>query len=172
MICFDTSPIIWAVRGEAVAGQEEMIARARNYIRYLDSLPKKQPNAKVMMFPAPALAEYLVGCKNKEQRDKELRIVEASFWVPALDISTACLAAEIEDTDAMRSLRKATDRNRNQLRVDAMVIAIAIFHKAEKIITHDVRHFKRLAEGRMEISPIPEVDPPQGTLEEFLPKPD
>jgi hypothetical protein len=40
----------------------------------------------------------------------------------------------------------------------------------EKIVTHDVRRFKRLAAGRIDITELPEVVPPQGTpLFEELP---
>jgi predicted nucleic acid-binding protein len=161
MICFDTAPLIWGVRREASAGQEEMIERAQRYLAYLDTVPKKKGLMKVMMVPAPALAEFLVGCRSEEQRESELRVIEQHFFVAALDTPAACLAAELESNRKVRAMREKKENTRDQIRIDAMIVAIAIRHSAKMIITHNLGDFKQLADGRIEVCEIPQV---QGDL--------
>jgi predicted nucleic acid-binding protein len=152
MICLDTAILIWGVRGIATAGQEPMIGRTR---RYLDHLEEARTT---IMVPTPALSEYLVGAESSVKAAEELAIFERGFYLPGFDIPSAFLAAELQrDSDKMKSIRKEFGVDRQQLRTDAMIIAIAVIHKAAKIITNDLRHFTRLAGDRIAVVEVPEI---------------
>jgi predicted nucleic acid-binding protein len=147
MICFDTSILIWGVQGHARTGQEEMIDRTRRYIAFL-----REQNEQILV-PTPALAEYLQGFDN-EDRKAQLAILERSFVIPAFDMPAAYLAANLA--------RKAAGIPRGEfpkqtVKTDLQIIAIAIHNRASKIITNERDHFVKLADGRIEISEVPNI---------------
>ncbi len=45
---------------------------------------------------------------------------------------------------------------KRQLRIDSMIIAIAIIKEEDMIITHNVDKFRALARGKIPVEPIPE----------------
>jgi predicted nucleic acid-binding protein len=159
-LCFDTSILIWGVREEATSGQEHMIERTKKYIAYLDD------NDQRVMIPAPVLAEYLVGSKSPAERGAERQVIERRFRVPSLDAPSAQLAAELQDADNIRIILAGNkDLDRYRLRIDALIVAIAIIHGAERIISNDP-HLKTLAGGKIEVTPVPEISV-QGEFEGF-----
>lgn len=150
MICFDTPAVIWGVRGVASPGQEGMISRTKKYIKYLE--PKKEK----IMIPAPALAEYLMGCETPQQRAAEAAEIERHFMVPAFDARAAHKAGEIYNKDLEKAIR-ASGGCHQCLRTDIMIIAVAIVNNADKIVTSD-SHFLRLAHGLITVIEVPELD--------------
>jgi hypothetical protein len=54
-ISFDTTPLIWGVRGECDRGHEHNVSETKRYIEIL----KTQKNQ--VMVTTPALSEYLIG---------------------------------------------------------------------------------------------------------------
>lgn len=150
MVCFDTGPIIWGVQGRAKPGQEHMVRRTKRYIRYLAD------QRKAIMIPAPALAEYLIKFDQKD-REQQKKLIEQQFFVPAFDLPAAELAAELEhDSALLKSVKAANGVTRDQLRVDAQIVAIAVVQKAEKIITNDP-HLKEIARGRIPVEEVPQI---------------
>ncbi len=151
MICFDTQPLIWGVQGYATPGQESMIGRTRKYIESLDA---KQVR---VMVPSPAVFEYLIGFTPEEQKVQR-GIIERQFFVPAVDLPAAELAAELmSDTEEMKRLAGQYGLRRQMLRVDALIVAVAIIQRADAVVTDDVAHFPRLAQGRVQIIEVPDV---------------
>ncbi len=150
MICFDTSPLIWGVRGQAEEGQEGMILRTQKFIRYLQKKKEK------IAIPAPALAEYLVGSETAKKRKAELEeVFRRRFIIYPLDAPAAHKTAEIQEMDLVRHLVKQGG-DRDKLKVDAMIIAIAIMRHADCIISNDP-DFQRLAYGQIKVEPVPDV---------------
>ena len=110
-----------------------------------------------IMIPSPVLHEYLIKFSAAE-RAAQRQVIEQSFFVPSFDIRAAELAAELEgDAELIREIKQTYSVDRGTLRVDAQIIATAIVNGAERIITSNVPHFKRLARGRIEIHEVPEV---------------
>jgi predicted nucleic acid-binding protein len=150
MICFDTAPVIWGVQGAARPSQVLMIERTKRYIVHLEKTGQR------IMIPSPVLAEYLLGFEPDEQ-DRQSQILEQSFFIPALDIPAARLAARLQSqTELLKSIRKDHSIDRQSLRVDAMIIAIAVVNKAERIITGDP-HMGKLTRGMMEVVEVPDI---------------
>lgn len=163
MICFDTGPIIWGVQGKARPGQEDMVARTKRYLRYLRK--QKEP----IMVPTPVIAEYLIPFGPQEQ-EKQVRAFEEGFFVPSFDIRAALVAAQLEhNAKLITAIRRDSNIDRNMLRVDAQIVAIAIVNMAEKIITADPQHLKKLAQGKIAVTEVPDIheqpelfEPPEG----------
>lgn len=150
MICFDTGPLIWGIQGRASDGQEEMVQRTQRYIKYLS-----EKNAEIAL-PAPVVAEYLLGFEVVE-RTKQIQLINKVFRVPSFDMQAAVIAAELEGNKrVIGEIRESTGLGKNELRIDAQVVAIAIANQAEKIITND-GHFKDLAQGRIEVVEVPSI---------------
>lgn len=150
MICFDTGPIIWGVQGKATRGQEHMVSRTKRYIRYL----RNQKQA--IMVPTPVVAEYLIPFNPQEQQE-QVRVFERGFFIPSFDLPAALVAAELEhDSGLIKAIRRGSDVDRNRLRVDAQILAIAIVNMAEKVITADP-HLKSLAQDKIAVTEVPDI---------------
>lgn len=109
------------------------------------------------MLPTAVLAEYLVGLPGSEQ-GRHKRILERHFSMPAFDVPAAYLAAQLQaDTEMLKQMSREHGVNRQALRTDAMIVAIAIVQKATKIITYDTAHFKKLAKGQIPVEDLPDV---------------
>jgi hypothetical protein len=114
-----------------------------------------QNNERVMI-PAPVVGEYLVGF-NGEALAAQKNLIQRYFFVPSLDFHAATIQAEIEgDRDLMRQIQAESGLERQQLRVDSQIIAIALVNHAEKIISHDP-HMRNLAGKRIRVEEIPDV---------------
>jgi len=152
MICLDTAVLIWGVRGFASRTQEHEIERAARYIRWLRMKDKK------VMIPCPVLAEYLVGATATELH--EMAIFELGFEIPPFDIPAARITADLmRDVDLIKTIKKDHAVDHQCIKVDAMIIAIAICRRAEKIITSDkdFHVLEKLAGGKVIVSPIPDI---------------
>lgn len=149
VICFDTTPPIWGVREDCDRGDEHCIAKTKKYIDYL-----KRINAKILV-PAPVLAEYLIGAVDTELN--ELSVLRRNFQIGNLDVASAVTAAKLQRKGKLKAIEEDYNLDRQCIKADALIIAIAIHNHSSKIITRD-DHFKVLADGRIPISPVPDID--------------
>jgi predicted nucleic acid-binding protein len=148
-ICFDTTPLIWGVRGESDRGQEHQIENTKRYIKFL------KDTSKQIIIPAPVLSEYLIGASDTEVH--ELEVLKRGFQIASLDVASAQLAAQLQRGDKIRAIQEEFGLERQCIKADALIIAIAIVSRASRIITHNERHFKTLAGNRIIISGVPET---------------
>ena len=107
------------------------------------------------MIPAPALMEYLVGL-DAEEAIRQLSSLQRYFLITAFDVPAAVLAADLERGKTRSLVRANKDLDKNKVRIDAQIVAVAIVNGAEKIISHDP-HFRELAAGRIDVEEIPEI---------------
>jgi predicted nucleic acid-binding protein len=150
MICLDTTVLIWGVQGVAQGlHRQHMIERTD---RYLKSLRRKN---ETLMVPAPVLAEYLQGFADPRQRAAQLRAFQEGFFVPPFDLPSAFLAAELSQSPEVAKLAQEGDRK--AIKTDVQIIAIAIVHQADLIVTGNASEFRRIAGGKILISEVPDV---------------
>jgi len=108
------------------------------------------------MVPAPVVGEYLVGFGGHD-RPRQQELITRLFFVPALDVHAAAVQAELEGNgDLIKQLKSQHGVNRQQLRVDAQILAVAIANNAEKMISYDP-HMPDLAQGRIRVEELPEL---------------
>lgn len=148
MICLDTMVLIWGVQGAARSRQEHMVERTRRFLRSL------RADNEVLMVPTPALAEYLQGFQATDRRSQFVRL-EEFFFLPAFDSASAYLAAELSRQKVVREAYRSGDRQ--AVKTDIQIIATAIVHGAERIVTHDVDDFRRVAGQRIRVSDVPSI---------------
>src|SRR5262249_2902327 len=149
MICLDTAILIWGIRGSASRTQEHMTSKARRYIEHLEM------QAERIMIPTPVLAEYFVGATATERH--EMEIMERGFVFPPLDVPSALIAADLmRDIATTEEVKDETGLDIQSIKSDTFIIAIAIQHRATRIITHD-SHFRKLARNRIAISELPDI---------------
>jgi predicted nucleic acid-binding protein len=146
MICFDTMLLIWGVQGTATPNRIRMIDLTK---RYIDSLSAEE----TIMVPAVAAAEYLAGFRDEAQRSMEWEAISRRFFIPAFDSSAVALAATLSQTSAAVAL--LAEGQRRCIRADIQIIATAITHGAERIVTANVSEFRKLAGDRIEVVDVP-----------------
>ena len=109
------------------------------------------------MVPAPAAAEYLQGFDDKE-RQEQLAALKRYFFVPSFDLPAAAIAAELSRRSDVWDLKHA---DRQKVKTDVQIIAIAIAHRAELIVTDNVKEFRAIAAGKIAVSEVPGVEEQQ-----------
>lgn len=153
MISFDTAVLLWGIQGTSRASQNEMILRTQ---RYMQSLAKQRTRVCI---PAPVVAEYLAGFEPSEH-EKQLLLLDKSFFIAAFDLKAAVLAARITAQHCMlRQIRQECGQSRQQLRVDAMILATAVVAGAQTLVSQD-SHMQQLAQflpGTIQVLPVPEI---------------
>lgn len=151
MICFDTMVLIWGIQGESRPEQVHMIELAK---RYIDGLKPRE----IIMVPSVVLAEYLQGFKEDKDRQQQLSILRNRFFIPAFDLHAVALAAEIAATAGPETIEELERlRGRRAIKADIQIIATAVNHGAESIVTSNVKEFEKLAAGRIKITEVPET---------------
>ena len=156
MVCLDTHVIIWGIKEEATQGQEEMVQRAKSYIRHQDE------QGIDIMAPAPVVAEAMIRGDIDQLRTIRT-IIEGSFFIAAFDSPAAFLAAELERGRGAAKLLEEGEVPRSHIRIDTQIAAIAIAQKAEVIISHDP-YMRTIAQDRIPVIELPDI-PEQGSLE-------
>lgn len=156
MVCLDTHVIIWGIKEEATQGQEEMVQRAKSYIRHQDEQDVE------LMVPAPVIAEAMIRGDVDQLRTIQTTL-ERSFFIAAFDSPAAFLAAELERGSGATKLLEEGKAPRRHIRIDAQIAAIAIVQKAEVIISHDP-HMRTVAQNRIQVTELPDI-PEQGDLQ-------
>jgi predicted nucleic acid-binding protein len=151
MICIDTAVLIWGVQGVAKGSHRQRMVDLTD--RYLRSLRDKK---EILMIPTPVLAEYLQGFADPRERTNQLEALQRFYFIPSFDVPSAYLAAELSQSPEVHSLAREGDRQ--ALKTDVQIIATAITHQAERIITGNVKEFRQIAKGKIPISEVPEVE--------------
>jgi predicted nucleic acid-binding protein len=121
--------------------------------RFLRSL--KDQN-EILMIPTPVLAEYLQGFPDPRERTSQLEALQRFCFIPSFDVPSAYLAAELSQSPEAQALAREGDRQ--ALKTDVQIIATAITHQAERIVTGNVKEFRQIAKGKIPISEVPEVE--------------
>jgi predicted nucleic acid-binding protein len=151
MICIDTAVLIWGVQGVAKGAHRQRMVDLTS--RWLLSLKDAK---EILMVPTPVLAEYLQGFPDPKERAQQLETLQSFCFIPAFDMPSAFLAADLSQSPAVQELAREGDRQ--ALKTDVQIIATAITHQAEMIVTGNVGEFRRIARDRIPIREVPVVE--------------
>ena len=108
-----------------------------------------------IMVPAPVIAEYLVGATDTQIQ--ELEVLRRGFEIPSLDAPSSTRAAILQRGGIVNEIRAEYGTPRQSIKIDAFIIAIAIENHASRIITNNVREFKKLARGQILVDEVPVI---------------
>lgn len=127
--------------------QQGMIDRTR---RYLAQLARDKER---VMVPAVAVSEYLQGFP-AEEHPQQLEVLGRVFFVPGFDVRCAALAAELQ---TIGPAARGKPGVRIAFKADAQIIATAICHGADHIVTGNVEEYRRIAKDRISVIEVPSV---------------
>lgn len=154
IVCLDTHFVIWGVKKEATPGQEENIKKA-SFL--LDELEKAK--AKVII-PTLVVGEVLVGTP-PEKQPAFLQQLYKRFMIPPFDAFSALIFSEMY-TNWLKKRSIEPDENkpiREKMKMDCLIVAVAVNAKAECIYTHD-EGLKNYAEGYIMVKTLADIAPP------------
>lgn len=154
MICVDTNVLAWGIRGDPITPSDVergMVARAQTFFTSLD------PARERVLVPAPVLAELLVPIADDQaKRTAVLRAIEETMMVGQLDHVASIFAAQITHRNGPASRASGTTSTRQELRVDALILGIALARGCRMIVTNDLPGMTALAkEFRIEVRDLP-----------------
>lgn len=131
MLSLDTNVLIWAL--------QEHKAKRTGFVDYIEA------KGEQILIPAPALLEFLYGVKKEEERRQYLNIVTRrdGFFHGDADTASVALASEIL-VKAYPIDLKETEKSKNDLKIDALIIAISVIRGCQTILSDDSEHFDRL----------------------------
>lgn len=150
LICVDTQILIWGVRREATAGQEDMIGKAVRYFEHLDT------NKDTILVPTIVLSEFLVHIP-KKSTGAVLGALQRRFMIAPFDAPAAAIAADIwrEKLDTVRAMKQDGVIHAT-IKADVHILATALARNASCIVTYD-SWLVKLAEGRLSASEMPKL---------------
>lgn len=150
LVCLDNHVLIWGIKEEATEGQESMIPRAKAFIESLDN-----PDYSVLI-PTIVIGEFLMRIP-VDMHATVMNLFNRSFIVAPFDMIAASKFAEIWQTkkaqEVINELVKS-GKTREELKVDRMIVAIAVSREAECIYSHD-EALKIFAQGYIAVKEIP-----------------
>lgn len=149
MNAIDTNILIWGIRRQADPTRPDMVERCSKLIADL------QDRHITICVPSVVMAEYLMGHSSADQK-REIGIIGRNFFVPPFDVGAAAICAELFDKATFDAVREM-GVPRQCLKTDFQIVATAIAARANRIYTDNVEEFKRIANGRIIVSPVPEL---------------
>ncbi len=151
VVCLDTHILIWAIKEEATPGQEEMIEKAKLFIKKLDEQKIR------IAIPAIVYTEILLPVPEEKYEDisNELskNFIIAPYDAIAGQAYTRIWKAKQNDK-TIDELSKTTKKN--ELKVDCQIVATAVSKKYLCIYSHD-KDLQKFAKGFIEVKEIPDM---------------
>lgn len=153
LVCLDTHILIWGIKGESTPGQEPMVEKAINFLRWLD-----ETKAKVMI-PTIVISELLLPVPPAEH-SAFLQVIQNKFIVAPFDILGAQALARIwqdkKGDGTIERLKIVPGLTRAQMRADCQIVATALVNRAECIFTYD-DNIDKFACGTIRTERMPEI---------------
>lgn len=150
MIALDTNAVIWGVQGVAAPGQEALVSRTRKYLTAVAA------DGEAIAIPAPVLQEFLAWFP-PEEHARWITEIQRRFFVPGLDAGAAAVAALLGgDQSRLKDISTRFQVDRQVVRIDIQVIAIAIQHSCRVLVSHDP-HLIDLAQSRISVIEVPDL---------------
>jgi predicted nucleic acid-binding protein len=150
LVVVDTQALIWGVKEDSTAGQEAMIARAKAFLRNEEGLD--------LAIPTVVLGELLVRVPS-ELHPMVTNLVSGGYALLGYDARAASEFARLFkkrlDDGTIEELRDGdAGETRRKTKADLMVVATAIAHGADYIVSNDAG-LQTLAEGEILVQDLP-----------------
>ncbi|HEU4623469.1 MAG TPA: type II toxin-antitoxin system VapC family toxin [Steroidobacteraceae bacterium] len=124
-----------------------MIEKTRRFIEHCDRTSEE------IMVPSVVVSEYLTTF-SPTQVAQQVQEFHRRFFVAPLDAAAGALAAQLANAVRTNGLNVG---ERHVLKSDCYIIATAIVHGADAIVTGNVAEFRSLTGGRIKVLDIPDV---------------
>ncbi|MBI4332458.1 MAG: PIN domain-containing protein [Chloroflexi bacterium] len=150
LVCFDNNILIWGIKGQATPGQEEMIYRARAFIRKLHN-----DHIRVLI-PSVVIAEFLLPVP-PEEHPGVLDLFHKRFLIASFDTAAASVFAKIWQAKKGKAIVDELAKKGNtktEMRTDSMIVATACSQRADCIYSHD-HDLRAFAKDYIEVREMP-----------------
>ncbi len=158
LVTVDTNILIWGVRGNCTAGQEEMLDRSAAIIKNI------QRNHDLAL-TAICVSEYLALSTDEEASD-ELRVLEERFRILPFDAKAARIAATLFRDRA--EVTELANMRRTEIKADTQLVACAVAHGVQLLYSHDKGVRALGLRARMRVLDVPEVQFERGLRQQGL----
>lgn len=125
-----------------------MIGRTKRFLAHLAKEGER------VMIPTVVVSEYLEKFP-PEEHEAHLAALEKNFFLPSYDAKCAVIASQLVSAAGRPASREPGSRN--VFKADTQIIATAIAHNAELIVTGNVEEYRRIAVNRIRVSDVPDV---------------
>ena len=160
-VYLDTHILIWGIKKESTAGQEQMIQRAQHFLKWLEE------NAIKVAIPSVVLGELLLRVPIDQHAEVYANVAEHSFIVHPYDALAAVKAAQVwilaRNSGLVDDMLLDSGVTRASIRADCQIIGIALSRHGGTIYSHDAG-LKRLAKGHIPVREMPELPSKQASL--------
>ncbi len=151
IVCLDSQILVWGIKEQSSEGQEDMIPRAKAFLKWLDD------NNKKVVIAAPIITEILMPVP-KENYEKLLQVLHNKFRVVPFDEIAAIKCAEIwqskADDKTLKEYRKTYQIGKHHMKYDFQIVSIAITRQVECIYSHDP-HLRTFAGNLVAVREMP-----------------
>lgn len=162
MIALDTNILIYASKQPHEADPRGFHQSARELILGFETQQKE----KRVILPSLCLAEYLTQVP-KSKRNAVLKSLESWSFIAGFDAKAANITADMmrdvfEDWKKEKVNQPESDyaqRSRQIIKSDVIVLTTAVAHGGTILYTTDEGVFSRLAGGRIDVKPLPLLEP-------------
>lgn len=158
LVCLDSHILIWSIKEEATPGQETMIPKSKAFLRWLDDTDTK------VLIPSVIVAEFLMRIP-PEIHTTVNNLLQRDFLIAPFDVQAAAYFSKIwQAKKEQRIIREliSSGKTRQELKVDSMIVAIAVARGASCIYSYD-EGLEKFANGYIDVRKIPEL-PEQESL--------
>ena len=148
--CLDTHVLIWGIKKQANPTQQNMIDRAARFIQWLEK------EKHTVIIPAPVLGELLMKIP-VEQHQNFISQFSKNFIIAPFDAHAASQFAYIwQKTGESYQSNNQGNSGREKIKVDCMIVAIAVAQKANVLYSEDADIIK-IANGFVNVKTIPDI---------------
>lgn len=156
-VALDTTALIFAIEGIRDPARQALGLKVTHLIERLSKA------GTPIAVPAVALSEFLV----KYREDEVEPLIEqfrANYLVEDFGPKATIILAQIlRDKPAVKAARDSASRTGNQIKLDALIAAIALGAGAREIVTRD-RDYETLTGGKLKMKLIDDLPSPPADL--------
>ena len=150
-ICLDTHILIWGIKEQSSLGQEEMIPRAKRFLRHLES------EHNIVLVPSVVVAELLMSIP-PNLHATVTNLLDKGFVIPPFDLQASTHFARIwqdkQNQGVIEQLKHNYQAKREEIKADCLIVATALSRGAECIYSYDSK-LKIFASGHINVEDIP-----------------
>lgn len=152
LVCLDNHILIWGIKEEATAGQEEMVPKAKLFLKWLDD------NDIKALIPANVIAEFLMLIPH-DKHGEVMKYFHKYFVVVPFDAASASCFAKIwqqKNHEGIIDKLKQEGITKAKITFDCQIVATAVTHGASCIYSYD-KDMGKFANGHIEVKEMPDL---------------
>lgn len=159
--------LIWYVKRQCTAGQEDCLDKAEYLFNYFEK------NNIIVVIPSLAVGELLGNVEDDEEREEYFDYINSNFEIAQHDIVSARKFVELRlklTRANAQSYAKSIGVPKCQMTNDYNICAVAIAHGCDAIFSHNLKDFERFADHQIPIYTLDYVDYLKSEAERFNPQ--